>query len=255
MLGHQKAAYQIIIAIFTTDMYSLDETRRCLLGWYIRFDLFNALLHGSDVKLAREWFIAYRDYFRRQAQTHPHDHIVRFQHLLATLRLLGCGLAHLKNLQSNEELRDGSVANRQKELGERFVEYGNELGAVFSDMGDATTIGSASGLLKGDGHLEQAKPGTVYSTDLFQMNFLLLDFWALDLVRRRHTEGADEAELSAHALTICKRIELLEQGEHAAPCVLLNSRNSLFIASFFIPKEPEYIDWVRRKFAAVEELG
>ena len=62
MLGHLRAAHQLLTTLFTPQTIVQDEMRRAILAWYIQYDLFVGTVSGYGMSLDREWISAYEEY-------------------------------------------------------------------------------------------------------------------------------------------------------------------------------------------------
>lgn len=54
LLGHQKAAFEILTYLYTPETVMQTEIGRCALKWYSRFDVFGSLMGGFETVLSRE---------------------------------------------------------------------------------------------------------------------------------------------------------------------------------------------------------
>ncbi|KAI6863453.1 hypothetical protein KC316_g20259, partial [Hortaea werneckii] len=84
LLGHQRAAHQILTDLYTPMTIMQDETRRKIIGWYIRFDLFAGMMSGGETNLGREWFAVHSDFYTRQTMDRPDDLGAKFEEYFAT---------------------------------------------------------------------------------------------------------------------------------------------------------------------------
>ena len=102
-------------------------------------------------------------------------------------------------------------------------------------------------------------PNFLFGGELYTMNFVLLDYWAIELMFKYQLMTAQRnqspEELTEIAFKKCKMIEALQYCDQGPPGGILGCQASLGIASLFLPKDQKHIDWCRRKYALVEQLG
>jgi hypothetical protein len=89
------------------------------------------------------------------------------------------------------------------------------------------------------------------------MNYILIDFWAMQLMFRLQlsTTISTPPELEAIALKKCKMFEAVDYSDQGPSGAVLGFQASLGIACLLLPKEQKYTDWARRKFALMEQNG
>ncbi len=96
LMGHQKAALEMLTDIYTPTSAMQTATGRMVLHWYSRFDVFVGMMGGFRTALARDWFTAPLAYYRAQA---AHDLANATQHRIevcsAELRLISLEMSLL----------------------------------------------------------------------------------------------------------------------------------------------------------------
>lgn len=260
LLGHQRAAHQILLDLFTPQTIMQDETRRKIIGWYIRFDLFAGMMGGGETKLSRDWFAASRDFYARNSRDRPDDTLAQLEYYFAESRLLATDIALLfaaKQMQATSDVEFGAKAT---ELLARSTEFGQELDNAFTDPATFVKVFPNTPPSSADDIADYRDPNFLLDGELFTMNFVKLDHWSIDLMLKyqlamaaRDQQG--QQELTEIALKKCKMIEMVQHHGSTPAGVVLGCQASLGIASLFLPKEAKYTNWSRRKFALMEQKG
>lgn len=259
LLGHQRAAYQILTDLFNPTTIMQDETRRKIISWYIRFDLFAGMMSGGETNMGREWFAAHADFYTRQARDRPDDLGARFEDYFATTRLLATDVALVFAAKTKRATTDEKFVRDTDALVARFERYEHRLRTAFTDSAYFIKDFPSAPPPHPDDITDFRDPNFLYSGDLFTMNFVLIDFWAVQLMFKYQLTLAElrqpSPELMEIALKKCKTFEAVQYYDHGPPGAIVGCQASLGIASLFLPKDQKHIDWCRRKFALVEQKG
>ncbi|SMR52759.1 unnamed protein product [Zymoseptoria tritici ST99CH_1E4] len=258
LLGHQKAAYQILTDLFTPQTIMQDETRRKIIVWYIRFDLFAGMMSGGETSLDREWLAASADFYKRQTTDKPHDIGARLEEYFATSRLLATDVALLFAGRTKNAIDDEQFSAEVERLTKDFADFSHTIKTAFTDPSYFQKTFPRAPKRAADDLFNFRDPNALYAGELSAMNFVIMDFMAIELMFKYQLAMASgqqpPAELGKIAMKKCKLLEAIEYGDDS-PTALLGCQASLGIMTLFLPKTPEYTTWCRRKFALVEQLG
>lgn len=63
LLGHQRAAYEILLELYTPETIVESGMTRAILGWYMKLDAFASLVSGSEMVLDKQWMSYCCDYY------------------------------------------------------------------------------------------------------------------------------------------------------------------------------------------------
>ncbi|GAB7334437.1 hypothetical protein MBLNU13_g06440t1 [Cladosporium sp. NU13] len=257
LLSHQRAAHQIITDLFTPQTIMQSETHRKIISWYIRFDLFAGMMSGGTPILGREWFDACAEFYKRQARDRPNDSGARFEDMFATSRLIATDIALLLASKVTGEKSDEQFASEVQKLMTQMDEYGERLDNTFTDPSCFVKTFPKAPPPSDDEITEFRDPNFCLAGDLFSMNYILIDFWAMQLMFKLQlaTTQSSQSELEAIALKKCKMFEAVDFSDQGPPGAVLGFQASLGIACLLLPKEQKYTDWARRKFALMEKHG
>ncbi|KAK4909891.1 hypothetical protein LTR49_021376 [Elasticomyces elasticus] len=259
LLGHQRAAHQILTDLFTPQTIMQDETRRRIISWYIRFDLFAASMAGTETNLDREWFAACAEFYTLQAQERPEDLGAKFEEFFSTSRLLATDSTLLFAAKKKGTLSDEAFGKEVDSINAQIMRFGSILETVYNRPENFVAISSQAPVPSEGDITDFRDPQFLYGGELFTMNFILIDFWAIDLMFKYQLVTAQyplpPTSLAAIALKKCKMFEAVEHYDQGPPGALLGCQASLGIASLFLPKDKKHTDWCRRKFALIEQKG
>ncbi|KAK5119621.1 hypothetical protein LTR85_007450 [Meristemomyces frigidus] len=259
LLGHQRAAFQILKDLFNPQTIMQDETRRKIISWYIRFDLFAGMMSGGQTCLEREWFASCADFYHRQARDRPSDLGAKFEDYFATSRLLATDVALLFSGQTKDTITDEQFAGDTANVMTQFANFGRTIQTAFTDPSCFAKTFPNTQDPPQDEITDFRDPNFLYAGELFTMNFVLIDFWAIELMFKYQLTMAQRQqpppELTEIALKKCKMFEAIEHSDQGPPGAVLGCQASLGIASLFLPKDKMHTDWCRRKFALIEQNG
>ncbi|KXS93645.1 hypothetical protein AC578_4208 [Pseudocercospora eumusae] len=259
LLGHQKAAYSILTDLFTPQTIMQDETRRKIITWYIRFDLFAGIMAGGETQLGREWFAASAEFYERQTRDKPTDLGARFEKYFADSRLLATDVALLFAGKTKNTISDEDFAMGLQKLSTQFADFGHEIEHAFTDSKCFIKSFPDAPEPQSDDLFDFRDPEFLYAGELSTMNFVLIDHWAIDLMFKYQTSLAmgrePGVELTSIALKKAKMFEAIQYGASSQQTAVLGCQASLGIMALFLPKDPAYMTWCRRKFALIEQLG
>lgn len=258
LLGHQKAAHQLLTDLFTPQTIMQDETRRKIITWYLRFDLFVGMMSGGETTLDREWFSASADFYKRHTRDKPNDLGARFEEYFATSRLLATDIALLFAGKTKNAISDEQFASGIDGLSKSLHEFGQTIESAFTESSCFVKTFPRAPQRNEEDLFDYQDPNFLYGAEYSTMNFVLLDHWAIDLMFKYQLSLAmgqpPSLEFTEIAMKKCKMFEAIQYGEES-PAAILGCQASLGIQSLFLPKEERYTKWARRKFACIEQLG
>ena len=262
LLGHQRAAHQILTDLFTPATIMQDETRRKVISWYIRFDLFAGMMSGGETVLGREWFASCAEYYKRTARDRPNDVGARFEGFFATSRLLATDVALTFASKTKNNISDEEFMTQIANLMQQFDTFGETIQTAFTDPSCFVKSFGSEATQSEDDITDFLDPNFLYEGELFTMNYVLIDFWAIELMfkyqlamAQRQPPQPPPSRLLDLSLKNCKMFEAIEVYDKGPRGAVLGCQASLGIASLFLPKDKRHTDWCRRKFALIEQNG
>jgi hypothetical protein len=258
LMGHQRAAYEILTELFTPQTIMQSETHRKIISWYIRFDLFAGFMHGYGMVLSRDWHVACMEFYVRQARDKPRDLGSLFEEKFARSRLLATDISLLFARGKN----DGPSLELITDMGKltaELEEYSQELENAFKDT--RTYVKEFPNAPEGewDDVVGSTDPEFLWAGELFTWNFILIDFWAIYLLFKSQIAQFDPTvrgeEVVATATKVCKMFEALQYCGEDSTAMILGAQASLGMAAACMPKDQRHTMWCRNKYALIEQCG
>jgi hypothetical protein len=71
LMGHQKAAYDMLIRLYSPKTIIRSDFLLKVSLWYTRFDLFVGLQSGSEAVLSHDWYEAIHEFYAQKASEQP----------------------------------------------------------------------------------------------------------------------------------------------------------------------------------------
>lgn len=259
LMGHQKAAYQILTSLYSPQTIMQSETLRKVLLWYIRFDLFVGFQSGYETVLGREWFDVCHDYYAQQCRENPNDMTMKYEERFSYSRLLATDVAILFSRKMKGLVSDEAFAAQLVDINRRYTEYEQDVDPVLLDPNAFITDFSGAPPRNPDDIFDPYDKQVLYGGDQWTTNYLLLDFWAIDLMFKLQLSMVERKppskETVIRAYKTCQIFEAIEYYPRAPPGALIEAQASFGIATLFLPKDQRHISWFRRKFAKIEASG
>nr|POE87896.1 hypothetical protein CFP56_11125 [Quercus suber] len=259
LLGHQKAAHQILTSFFTPDTIVQDETRLKIVNWYIRFDLFAGILSGGQLRLERVWYTTLVDFYARRARHQAEDLDVMFDEYFATIRLLATDAARLVTAKNQNMISEEQYAAETVGLVARYNTFHLRLNSTFTDSSYFVKDWPRGPQPEDDFIVDFRDPNFLFGSDFFVMNYVLIDFWTVDLNLRLQVASMQGSlnppEFTELAIKICKMLDAIQYSDQGPLGAVIGCQAGLGMASLFLPKDPKHVNWLRRRFALIEQHG
>ncbi|KAI9878327.1 MAG: hypothetical protein M1830_001226 [Pleopsidium flavum] len=259
LLGHQRAAYEMLVELYSPNTIMVSEVRRKILNWYARFDLFAGLMSGYETVLAREWFYACQQYHRQQLQLHPDNIDYKIERAIADHRLTALDMSTLFAKMSRGAITIEEFMKQNKAISERITAWRHTLDPGLTDPNYAVNSFAGARERDPDDIVDPYRPGGLYQGPLWTVNFLLIDWCAVSLMHRHQTafilQRQPPDELGALALEQLRLFEAIEFWPGSPSGAVLAVQASLAMASLFLPKDERHIMWCRKKLATIESMG
>ena len=259
LFGHQKAAYGLLLELYTPDTIMRTEIRRRILAWYSRFDLFAGLMAGHQTVLGREWFCVNDNYYREQVLQHPESIDLKIEGAIASHRLMAMDMASLFARLPRGEISYSDFVRENQSITNRIQAWMDPLGPLLLDERYLVTSFEGARPREADDIVDPYVPGGLYHGALWSINFMILDWTAMELMHKYQTalmlQQQAPPELKSLALDVCRRFESIEYWPQSPPEAILSAHATIGMATLHLPKDEKHIMWCRRKLARVEGLG
>ncbi|KAL8999112.1 MAG: hypothetical protein Q9169_002000 [Polycauliona sp. 2 TL-2023] len=259
LLGHGKAAYNLLTQLYSVETITDSELSRKALAWYARFDLFCGFMSGRDPLLGREWLAENVKFYAEQSAQHPESTAHKLEASGANHRLVAIDMALLfarlpRGAITLEQFRDDT-----KVLGERIRKLREELAPLISN--DGYTVGSFEGAPEPDqvDMVDSYEPSRLQTGPLWIANLLTIDWLGTSIMHTYQTalmlQQQPPPELLGLALKLCRVFEAIQIWPGSVPGSMLSAQSGIGIAVVFLPINERNTLWARRKLAAIESQG
>lgn len=259
LLGHQKAALEILTELYTPQTVMQNDITRVILGWYMRFDVFAGLMGGFETVLSREWFSYAQEFFQQQINREPDNLVWKIEESIAHLRLIAMDMSNLFAKMGKGEISREQFMQDNEIMGRRIANWKAKMDPALQDSRHLVTDFSGAPPLDPDDIVDPYLPGTIYSGPLWVVNLSTLDWYSIDLMHKYQTaltmQTQPSAELGLKAYASCQLFEAIEFFPGSPKGSMLATQASLGISCLFLPRDPKHAMWARRKLAAIESNG
>ncbi|KAI9677763.1 MAG: hypothetical protein M1829_002535 [Trizodia sp. TS-e1964] len=259
LLGHQRAAYEILTELYTPASIMQSITHRMILDWYSRFDLFAGLLAGHETVLGPEWFQSCHQYYVDQSKKHPENVDLKLLETIASSRILAMDITSLFAKAARGLIPAEQFLLANDNISSRLAEWQQNLDPQLTNPEYLVNDFDLTLRFDQDDIFSPYLPGTIYKGPLFNMNFIINDFHALRLMYLYQSalkmQVQMPVELTTLAMDTCQLYAVIDAYTDCPPGSVIATEASLSLAILFLPKDPRYISWSCRKLANVESHG
>ncbi|KAJ5320075.1 hypothetical protein N7508_000358, partial [Penicillium antarcticum] len=241
LIDHHRAAHALMLELLTPESANVNELHTNIFLWYARFDVVVGILAGTETVLSRDWYLLKEQYDADQAAIYPDDPSKQLALVASINRRFGLDMASLYAKLSRGMISMEQFAVQNDQLG-LMIEHAKAILRTFDDYEYKVQEFPHQLPLTEDDVTDPYVPGgcTVapYGTSTMPG---LTSYQLPDL-----QELAEEQ---------CRLIETMDRWPHKDNGYCIMFKNSIGIASMFLPKERKYQMWSRRKMALMEQNG
>ncbi|KAF2705615.1 hypothetical protein K504DRAFT_387678 [Pleomassaria siparia CBS 279.74] len=259
LMGHQKAAYEIMTRLYTPQTITQTELLRKVLLWYIRFDLFVGFQSGGESVLGREWYVEMHDHYLKNALENPDDINLKYEERFAYSRLVAKDSSDLFAKRAKGLLSDEAFMVQLPILDEQIRNLDKNIDPVLLDpRGFVTEFPGNPKSDPGD-IVDPFEPNVIWDGAQWTSNYLMLDMWGIVFVYNIQISMAMrkpfDPSLTEKAYRAAQIFEAVCAYPNAPPGAIIEAQASVAIATLFLPKDPKTTMWCRRTFAKIESAG
>ncbi|KAL4871832.1 hypothetical protein BDV12DRAFT_163190 [Aspergillus spectabilis] len=257
LVDHHQAAHFLIRELLTPTSASSDEIHRHLFEWYARFDIVAGIVSGNEMVLGRDWYIAREEYDAREAASHPDDIEKQLALTSSINRRFGLEMASLYAKLSRGIIEFEGFLAENEQLG-RTLE---RIGAILSRFATEYVIESYPNqqpLTEVD-IVDPYVPGGLHYGPLWDVNFAWIDYYSTKAMFKFQflmaTKQGSMEELMALSFEQVRLIETIQRWPDKEIGYTFGFKNSIGMASMFLPRDNRHLMWSRRVFALLEQNG
>ncbi|KAM5348104.1 hypothetical protein ACJ41O_007928 [Fusarium nematophilum] len=259
LMGHQKAAFEILTSMFTPQTVMQTPMGRMCLSWYARFDTFVALMGGFPTDLPREWFLAMVDFYKAEATVYPGELRWKIEEWSARLRLISYDMSILFARGSRGQISPEEFVKEHDAINVRLVEWKEKRDPALLDSRYLITDFPPAETIDPDDIVNPYTVGILYDFPLFNATVLCAEWNSIMIMHKCQSSGTRPdllfADLNRHAYRTCQYFETLEFWPATPKGVLILIQACIAIAALFLPQDAQHHMWFRRKFALLETMG
>ena len=259
LMGHQKAALQILTQLYTPHTILQSFVGRMMLTWYVRFDVFVGMLGGFETRLPREWFSTTVEYWERQAPEDESELHWKLEAASASLRLISVDMSNLYAKAGRGDLAGDVFAAEYERLTTMLYHWRRDLDPALTSPSHQVADFGWREPLREDDVFDPYVPGFLYKGSMFPMSLLLAEWHSVLVMHLSQEPGRLQQEPTQEmrnlAMGICQIVASVERWPARPHGTMAMLHACLVIAALFIPKEERYQMWMRRKYVLIEQLG
>ncbi|KAF4975826.1 hypothetical protein FZEAL_7445 [Fusarium zealandicum] len=259
LMGHQKAAFEILTSMFTPQTVMQTPMGRMCLSWYARFDNFVALMGGFPTDLPREWFLAMVDFYQSEITANPSELRWKIEEWSARLRLISFDMSILFARGSRGQMSTEEFVKEHNAIDERLVDWKENRDPALLDSRYLVTEFPSPETIDSDDIVNPYTVGILYEPPLFSATILCAEWNSIMIMHKCQSSGIRPdvlfADLNRHAYRTCQYFETLEFWPSTPKGVLILIQACIAIAALFLPQDARHHMWFRRKFALLETMG
>ncbi|KAF2019313.1 hypothetical protein BU24DRAFT_116978 [Aaosphaeria arxii CBS 175.79] len=257
LMGHQKAAYEILTRLYTPQTITQTELLRKVLLWYIRFDLFVGFQSGGEAVLSRDWYVVMHDYYAQRAREDPDNITLKYEERFAHSRLVAKDSSDLFARKAKGLLSDEDFMRQLPGLTESVMSLDKNIDPALLDPKDYVT--DFHGTPDPENIVNPYEPNIIWGDDRWTSNYLLFDMYGIMFMYQVQISMASrkpfDPELTKLAYRVCQVFQAVTEYPKAPPGAIIEAQATMAIAILFLPKDPKTVQWCRRTFARIESSG
>ncbi|PQE28986.1 C6 finger domain-containing protein [Rutstroemia sp. NJR-2017a BBW] len=260
LLGHQKAAHELLIHLYNPHSILETELGRIILSWYVRFDVSVGLMGGFDALLPREWVTVLHDWCERQIAKDPTNLVWKYEHQIAKTRILGNNITTLFAKKVRGEITHEQYLIENAEIMSTIRRWKDDMHPSLLDSRYLVMEFPDAPQDHRPQIFDPYTPGILYSGPLWLTNACLLDWYAIDIIYGLQTAQAmqtapDAEHLARVSQMSCQLYESTLHSKETPKGAVVGLQGALGVSAFFLPQDETHFMWIRRKLAMVETHG
>ncbi|KAJ5081687.1 hypothetical protein NUU61_009951 [Penicillium alfredii] len=258
LIDHHQAAHALMRELLTPESANLYELHNNIFLWYARFDVVAGILAGTETILSRDWYLAKEQYDAEQAALYPDDPSKQLALVASINRRFGLDMASLYAKLSRGLIPMDEFAVQNGLLGQT-IERAKTILKGFNESEYTVRDYPHKQPLAQDDIVDPYVPGGLHRGPLWEINSAWIDILSTETMFKYQTMLALKQpllpELQTLAFEQCRLIETIDRWPDKESGYCIAFKNSLGIASMFLPKDSKHQMWARRKMALMEQNG
>jgi hypothetical protein len=260
LLSHQKAAYEILLELYTPATVTSHATSIAILKWYNHFDVYVAMLSGTPSLIKREWHEALHKHYVNQYEQDTENISLLYEESLGSVRILAHDMFALFNKMNSGQLTDAEFRVESERISSQLHNWEHNFPIRFMEPENLITHFPDAPTDSADPS-DPYKPKYIFGGDNFPTNQFRLSLLGLRNMfetRMAAYRGQPKPEKLSKELAnmIFGMVNAVRFWNEAPRGTLLLMRSVFSLAIFLsIPTRAKDILWARETFAAIEAQG
>lgn len=228
-----------------------------ILQWYMRFNIYLAVIGGQQGILGMDWVEANHAYLLQQVKEHPDDVSLKYEERYGLLRVLGSKISSLQGAVKN------NLFDSKEDFEREWDALSSEI-AAFADSIDPTLMDRDKQIsideLSCNSPDQSEDTHQYYDGDIYPTNQLLVDYWLLDIMYNGHLAALHRGTPRSQRIydladRVCHVIDAMPRHPRSPPGVLLAYQTAISIIASNLRETERNSLWSRRMLAEIETQG
>lgn len=258
LIDHHRAAHILVRELLTPESTNANELHTNIFLWYARFDVVVGILAGTETVLSRDWYLAKEQHDSEQAALYPDDPSKQLELVASINRRFGLDMASLYAKKARGMIEPEEFAIQNEQLGQ-WLEQAKAILRGFDDYEYKVQEYPHRQPLTVDDIADPYMPGGLHRGALWDFNYVWIDILSTETMYKFQTMQVLHQPLlqELHDLAVeqCRLIETMARWPHKENGYCIMFKNSIGMASMFLPKDYKHQIWSRRKMALMEQNG
>ncbi|KAJ5353548.1 hypothetical protein N7541_006112 [Penicillium brevicompactum] len=258
LIDHHRAAHALVRELLTPESSNLNDLHTNIFLWYARFDVVVGILAGTETVLSRDWYLAKEQHDAEQAALYPDDPSKQLELVGSINRRFGLDMASLYAKLSRGMISMEQFAIQNDLLGQ-WLEQAKIILRGFDDYEYKVQEYPHKQPLTEDDITDPYTPGGLHRGALWDFNYAWIDILSTETMYKFQTMQVLQQpllqELQELAQEQCRLIETMVRWPYKDNGFCIMFKNSIGMASMFLPKDHKHQMWSRRKMAMMEQNG
>ncbi|OAA47700.1 hypothetical protein NOR_02190 [Metarhizium rileyi] len=259
LMGHQKAAFQVIRKIFTPTTVMNTPIGRACIDWYTRYDCYVAIMGGFPTDLPKEWFNRMNEYNKSQLGANPDELRWKISYRSTQLRSISYDMSMLYARGSRGQIGATDFAQQHNGITNKLLKWKSTWDAALSIPEYLVTDYFYQKAASPADIVNPYMPGVLYEQPLFTNTLITTEWTSIMIMHLAQSSDipAEQVfmEMTKHAYTICQYFETVELWPLKPKGALIPLQPCISIAALFLPRDSRHQMWIRRKFALLDTMG
>lgn len=259
LMGHQKAALEIITKIFTPETVMLTPVGRACLNWYSRYDNYVAIMGGFPTELPREWFEVMVAYSQNHAAMETGNVRWKVDERSSRLRVISYDMSMLYARGSRGQISPEDFREGHEQITQRLFDWKSNWDPALTDPEYRVTDFSYRRPLDAEDIVDPYEEGILFKPPLFTTTLITAEWHSIVIMHLSQAIDTPQSqlfeEMGKHAYVACQYFESVEFWPLKPKGAMISLQPCISIAALFLPHDMRHQMWIRRKFALLDMLG